>query len=96
LKTVRLAAAGSLWLASAGAAAYSCRFRPAAVVYPALLTAAGAVTAALLAERMMARADEQAVTAVLAGLELDRKIHEPGPGLRVVDGGGGRLPGCAV
>lgn len=95
MNTVRLAAAGSLWLASAAAGAYSHQHRTASAVYPALLAAAAAVTAAVLTERMLARADEQAVASVLAGLELDRKIHEPGPGLRLVDGGG-RLPGGAV
>ena len=65
-------------------------------MYPALLAAAAAVTAAILTERLMVKADEQAVASVLAGLELDRKMHDTaGPGLRLVDRGR-RLPGSAV
>jgi hypothetical protein len=93
--SIRLTLAGSLWLASAGAGAISHRYRAAALAYPALLAAGAAVTAALLTEHLLHRADEQEVAAVLAALQLDRRLHQPEPGLRLVDGSG-RLPGGPV
>jgi hypothetical protein len=74
---IRIAVAGSLWLASAGAGAVSKRRGP-GVSYPALLAAAAAVTAAVLADELQARqragTREDQVTNTLAALEIDRRM----------------------
>jgi hypothetical protein len=94
---VRAALAGALWLASAGTAAASSRHRAAALAYPALLAAGAALTAAVLTERLLVHRDEQEVAAVLAALQLDRRLHEAGAaaGLRLIDNVS-RLPGGPV
>lgn len=73
--TARLAVAGSLWLASAGAGVVTAR-RGGRVSFPALLVAAGAVSAAVLTAELLARDQDQVTDSVLAALEIDRRVTE--------------------
>jgi hypothetical protein len=94
--SIRIVIAGALWLATAGAGAVT-RRRGGPASSPVLLTAAGAVTAAVLADEFLARRADQVTESVLAALEIDRRAQrhrrrlqdERRPGLRVV----GELPG---